>query len=470
MTNTDTYIDYSSSTIYFTFSFILDDNNKGFSDLVTRLGSSWKRILDGKENPDYRRTGVTPLISIYHKDRLNKKKTMYSEFGIWKTIHSIRKTATIEYYLDKNFEGNVNRKKINYDKSKLELMEKVNVKISTTARIFYNGSGCITFEVQTLDKVDWRTNKIILSLSKRVTNQIGISKLNDDFLFDHFYKIINNEFIDKNIHLKCESITSYQNNPWEGYEEGLSPQNPNIFIVLLTNEEPGFWDLDFDENDNSNFIKNKNKELANILLNIVPHKINSVDNKIHIDHVRIPYGIRNENKLLKNISWDNKMFISTYRQFSILVYTNNEPSNTFIERSMLDAVELIYSSWYFSIIFSALLDEKIHKFRSETQNDNLEILKDILEMRKLFAYFMHNPINYRYVGGSIIDLVNESESDLRINELKDTIEKKFKLVDSLYDDQMEIIKLKTYRETFEDPKYQKNLEYAQEQLNKIRNK
>jgi len=470
-----TFVEYESIKAYFTFSFILDFNNNSLAEFIDqKKKNKWKIIeRDNGDGIESDRIGVTPLISIFHQQQ-------YSEYGLYKEF-TVQKESSLVYYEydeEKYIELFPEKKKEDNNIEGWGYLPKEQFKVEfrATCRIFFNGSGCVTFEVkQPTDeqnivikknkdafkwKADWKKSKMLLSLSKRVTGNSPVSKIKkidseqDQFLYDLFTDFIYEEFekqndfeIIANCHLRCKEVTNFKPNPYRYLEFGLSPQNPNIYIVLESKEEKGFLENPFEGNNES--VHNKNKEIANLLLNVVPHTLIDINSEEHIENVRIPYALRNKKELLKNFSWDNRMFITTYRQLSVLVYSKEKPTNNFIERSMLDAVELIHTRWYFNIILNALLDNEIEQIKGEPERYNIKLLEGIIEKKRLFAFFHHNPISYRYVGGSINDFISEAERDMRLENIKDVTFRKFEIVDKLYETHMEYIRQKSYKELYD---------------------
>jgi hypothetical protein len=315
---------------------------------------------------------------------------------------------------------------------------------------------------------------MILSLSNRSSENKQYAKIDNNLLYDHFLKCSEDFSKESEHELYCKSLVNVDIQKTIGKFKnnyGISPQNPNIQISLDLNEENSFWDYVIAKDDDETKIEKingQNKEIANLLLNIVPEDFSSINNKKQINNVRIPELLRDKNGLLKNIAWDNRLFITIYRQISIIIQNkNNKPEIPFIHRSILDAVELLHTRWYFNIIMNALLDEEIDNISFTDSDKNIDNLRKLINKRKLFAYFLHNQIPYRFWGGSVTDLINIAEKNMWLDKLKEMTYKKFQIIDQLIEDQLQYNKLSSYRKLYKDENYKRRLEDAYKKLNNM---
>ena len=513
LNNSKTFLSYKDATIYFTYSFLIDMAEKNFSEFSTiaeRCGWNLREVDIDKKIPE--RIGVTPLTTIYHKhftgkldnDSNTKNEFEYNDLSIWKCIET-NIIKELSFYNEKNCKP-----------------VKFNVSCNIVTRIFHTGAGCITFKITFDDKYpNWIDIKRMLALSPRAieedTEKIpSFSLINNKSLYNHFidyidteicklnydiptlkylhnqkkkkekdeikkekdisYKRVNKIFVElfkrgkrkgqKNkkiilpedcFDLYCNELTNIFPNRWEYLGKGLSPQNPNIYIVLSLNEKRPFWLSKYDKLFKRRLYL-KNCELASLLLNIVPEDFKNNHIQDQIKNVRIPYNLRNSHGFLMNLAWDRRLFISIYRQISLLVYLDSDnpkkirqkPENEFIKRSILDAVEMLHTRWYFSILLNALLDREIERIKGIPSDINIEILRDLITKRKLFAYYLHDPLPYRYWGGSVTDIITYAEKNMWLDRLKEMVYKKFQVIDRLYEDQKTYIKINYIKELRED--------------------
>ncbi|ODS32630.1 MAG: hypothetical protein SCARUB_02231 [Candidatus Scalindua rubra] len=111
-------------------------------------------------------------------------------------------------------------------------------------------------------------------------------------------------------------------------------------------------------------------------------------------------------------------------------------------------MELIRSRWHISIAINALLDKDIEILKNEPSQDNLKFLLNLIKRRKLFALFLSDPIPYSFEGGTIGDINEVARNEFFLDHLKEMTYKKFEVVDRLYKDQMESIRISQF-DTFE---------------------
>lgn len=444
-----TFINYKFVSISFTYSFIVNLTEGNEKDISSNFLDFSKRIVKKNDENGWQygspenREGVTPLTTIFQNVG-GDKNPKYSEKLIYRNV-------TNKYFPEKKCELTF------YDKLGEE--ESLQCNIEVMSRIFFNGSGCTTFTISYSHKnIDWRLIKMILALSNRSSENKQFSKLNGDLIYNYFLKYSDNLISETGHDLYCKSLVNVDiaktigkfNNNF-----GISPQNPNIQLVIDLNEQEPFWQYSDVENELNNDIQLlfelQNKEIANLLLNIVPEEFNSGKNRLQIENVRIPNKLRTKNGFLKNLSWDSRLFVAIYRQISIIVQLNhNKPNIPFIRRSLLDAVELLHTRWYFNIIMNALLDNEIDRLSDTSVIVNTDILEDLIGKRKLFAYFLHNSIPYRFWGGSVTDVISIAEKNMWLEKLKEMTYKKFQIIDQIIDQSMQYTSLKSFKKAREN--------------------
>ena len=496
-----TYLDYDSISAYFTYSFIVDINDSNYPKFVEKaLGKKWKSGIPES------RIGVTSITSPLFKSDQNdwdgsedtnqlknisnkdNSNVIYNELSIFKELEEECFNCTF------------------HQDGSNDIIFKVS--IEPVMRIFFNGSGCLTFKVSYSDQnetdLKWIHIKSLLALSKRSKNA-DFSKLSKENskpdeknLYELFIKELTNQVKSLELTLECDSIEQWDYYILKKFNDGWSPQNPNVYLDIQVNDTQIFEEYSTEisnyeslykkhlelsdlllniipesdkeptiQTSNYESLYKKHLELSNLLLNIIPES--DKEPTIQINNTKIPISISDKNQLIKNLAWDRRLFISILRQISFHISNNNDkPKDNYIHRSILDAVELLHARWFFNITMNSLLDQEINRIKLKPSSNNLEILENLIKKRKLFAYFLHDPISYRYWGGAVTDLVNEAEKHLWINKLKEMTYRKFQIIDQLYDDHMEYLKMESYNKIYKTSDYKSNLIEVYENLQTLK--
>lgn len=462
---TETYLNYNKIVIYLTYSFLIDFHGSNFENFAKN-----KIKKEGwHQGSPKDRIGLSPLLSVYNKIKNDSiaEEDNYIELSIYKKIDKIGDKNIVYYCSERDIADSIDTKII---KHKECLSFKV--KLQSYARIFFNGSGCITYKIEFPTKTEneqnndigWKHVKAILALSKRAINADGHSHIesiidgNDDNQKDENHSEKNNNHLynkfisDCNEKIKaklaCADVTDFKGNQLNKIDPELSQQNPNIFINLeLLPESDGIKFWKFELSDRHDLLLNKNKELANILFGIILERNGLQKNfKEQIKHIRIPEYLKNAHGYLKNFSWDYRIFLSCDRHSTILVeYTKDKPKNNFIQKSLLDALEVLRCRWHFSIVLNALLDDEIDKLEIVPSQENIIVLRNLIIRRKQLINFLHDPLLYRFIGGSVTDLIEYIEKQMWLPRLKEMLIQKFNTIDRLYEDQMRLIGIEELR-------------------------
>jgi hypothetical protein len=106
-----------------------------------------------------------------------------------------------------------------------------------------------------------------------------------------------------------------------------------------------------------------------------------------------------------------------------------------------------------NIVINALLDHDIDDIKDEALDKNLGSLRTIIKRRRQYAYFLHDPLPYRYLGGSITDIIDIAEAEMWSAKLREMTFRKFEALDKIFEDQMNFIKsaqLLKYEEKIKD--------------------
>ena len=426
------YLQYESVDVYFTYSFVVDFGEASYEEFVAKNPSVWKAGPDAL--PD--RHGVTPFLAVQKwSDNVNGK---YTPLAV---------SRPIEFTGATDHEGRYTLKYFDPDQYQKEPTAELNVACDAVARLFYNGSGCVTFRIRSKLPVGsaggWRAIKHILALSRSTYTPVGVATLADTLLYRIFRNALEPLAKDGGFELLCDKISNAADADESTKSDtfGVCPQNPSTFVVV---ELRGGTDggRTFLETDSG--LQKAHQELASIVLNIVLTDC-QVTPTSHIDHVIIPERLRTNSGGLRNCAWDSRLFIACDRLTVLLAkYKGAGPQHGFIERSLLDALEVLRTRWHMSIVMNALLDQDIDREKSSESKRNLDALRDLIRRRQQFGKFLHDPLSYRFVGGSVTDVVERLEAELSLDKLQRATCRKFEALDKVLQDRLTYVQLQEF--------------------------
>jgi hypothetical protein len=450
---TESFLDYHSIEAFFTYSFLANtvyiENTKNENNGDDfQYQDFFKTAIEAhgwKEGTPSSRDGLTSITYPLFKGK------EYMHLAIYKELPE--KLYTCYFHKPQSQKSEENKDSIETDNDEIATFT---VKIQPVIRLAFNGPGCVTFRVVMVndEHIDWLHIKALLSLSKRSKyapysqiidiNENGDNEKTEKNLYLDYIDIIKGEIINKlKINLECDT-TDQWDRKFKNVNSGWSPQNPNVYLNLQINDNEIFSGIPYgNDSVSQNNFELKNKELSNILMNIIyePNK----NAKDQIGTTKIPPVIKDPDLRIKNLAWDNRLFISILRQITIhAVNPKNKPADSYIHRSILDALELMHSRWFFNITLNNLLDREIDKIKLNEKLNNELVIKNLLIKRKLFSFFLHDISSYKYWGGAVTDLLSEAEKHLWLDRLKEVTYKKFQVIDQLYNDKMEYQKVQAF--------------------------
>ncbi len=449
----ETYLRYSSVDIYMTYSFVVDFSEFSFEKFVRTNINDW--IPDPIESNDEKkkynwtnyptapkdRQGVTPLLTVRRYNKMENAAVEYFPSAVWNRQEP--ESGKLKYISSGNEQNEPTEFSVNYE---------------SVIRLFCNGSGCVTFKISLPPKDDgttysWQEIKQVLALSRRTYTPIGVALLDESVLYQKFRKIIG--FLEEKkeqVKLLCDSISNPSEVITDSASEqyGVSPQNPNTFIVIELEDDKdmsGVFATGKPEIQLSDERLEIHHELASLVLNIVPNDDATVATKNQINHIIIPERIRTGAGGLRNFAWDSRLFISCDRQTVLIAKCrNSSPPQPFIEYSLLDALEILRTRWHMSIVINALLDADLDRKKKDDSDANISSLEKLIARRKQFARFLNDPIPYRFIGGSVTDIVEHLEKQLWLERLRMMVFRKFEVLTSLSEDRLEYSQLRDFKE------------------------
>lgn len=426
------YLEYKSVDVYFTYSFVVDFGDSSYEEFINKNASVWKAGHDVL--PD--RHGVTPFLTVTKRSRDANRG--YVPLAV------SRKITLTELF------KNSNRPTLKYFRAaqyKKRPIAAFDVSCATVARLFYNGSGCVTFRIRYGLPVGssggWRVIKQILALSRSTYTPVGVATLGSQLLYQNFRKVLTLLVKGNGIRLLCDDISNAadvekkRNTP----TFGVCPQNPNTFILVELRDDANggvpFWAEELGDTLVPKCRK-KYQELASILLNIIPNDNPECSPRSQIDHVLVPARIR-------NLAWDSRLHLSCDHLTVLLAkHENAKPQHGFIEYSLLDALEILRTRWHMSIVMNALLDQDIDREKSDDSKRNLNALRDLIRRRQQFGKLLHDPLAYRFVGGAVTDVVEQLEAGLSLDKLQRSTRQKFETLDKVLQDRLTYVQLQEF--------------------------
>jgi len=448
------YIKYRSVDIYFVFSFVLDLKQPYF-DLVNAATTEECGWIPGK--PDDRK-GKPPFLNI--KKKRDRAHPAFVAASLHKML--LRLPAVKLTYREQPSEA---------DESTEPVLNTFDVGLEAYARIFDNGAGCITYKVRKPENISLREIHHIFSLSQRSYEETqGMAHLQINGHNLRLYDLFTSMLRDVEHQLNDWNCADSQNlgetagvvgslvdvQDWlvmDPDDKHLAAQNPYVLSVLEVLPDNGgelFWqqqvNLEHTQPTDAD-LDLRHLELAAILLRMV-----YPDNSFQHDHlaqtlhnVRIPYELRNKLGTLRNYAWDRTMMMCSSR-FSTLFACRDKSRNPalLVKHSLLDTAEILRTRWHMSVLLNALLDLDMEMIRATPSSHNTNALRAIIERRRQFAYFLNDPLHYNFEGGSVARLIEVAQQGLWLETLRDTTFKKLQILDQLYKDQMEVIRIEEF--------------------------
>ncbi|MDI6734707.1 MAG: hypothetical protein QME42_00690 [bacterium] len=153
---------------------------------------------------------------------------------------------------------------------------------------------------------------------------------------------------------------------------------------------------------------------------------------------------------LVNLSIDSKSFLTLYNRSCLYMYrcakeTEREYSYRLLE-PLIETIELLRMRWHSYIIINAILDNEINKMygliETKKKSDKFQqIFSDIIKWKKILSTSLEDPITFRRAGGTLNELYEKGMEEFRIKELQDIILSKMTILDRLYNDIREFVKM-----------------------------
>lgn len=186
------------------------------------------------------------------------------------------------------------------------------------------------------------------------------------------------------------------------------------------------------------------KEVATILLRLVDGE-NYLD-PADLAHVRIPPCSDVPGVDMSNYAWNDKLYIGFHPRSAILICNDQEirPSS-FMIPSLIDLCEVIRIAWHTGIVLNASLDRIICSIQVK-EAIPLDVLQQIIELRKLWALHLNDPSVYRFDGGSVTAVARVARDTMQLNHFEHLTSRKFEVLDSLCTDQMRVHRINQYFE------------------------
>ncbi len=226
---------------------------------------------------------------------------------------------------------------------------------------------------------------------------------------------------------------------------------------LQFNGHPLCWWDHFDgkhferlEDDDQKKVKRNLRETILLLLRyIIGGELLSIKNDEEFNRlVPLPFFREKINHYTKNYSYFKHIYIASHHRTTVLFHENvSEEINAvslskvenvpnFVSDSILDLFEVIRMRWHFSVVLNELLDIEIDKLSDIPAARNKEFAKNILSLRKKYAYFLSDPLTYSYGGTLVNDLLESAKDSFQIDYLNKLIETKFTVIDDVINDLM----------------------------------
>ncbi len=457
----DKHLRYSAVDLYFIYSFVVDFPNSSFEGFICANKDDWRQDQLGSETPvNWRmypsepvgRRGVAPLVDVKAVSQDPAGPKCYFPTAVW----NIQKAQCVRLQYTPTVGSEA-------------CPTEFDVSCESVVRLWRNGAGTVTFKLSLSDESSlnrpecgWKRIKQISALTRKSYTPVGIAVLDGIPLYEHVRRriagIIRKK---KGVNLLCEMISdceypSFGDNH-EAAMNGLSPQNPHVFTVITLkdsgNDQPPFWNSNGVSNGISPTALTRHRELASLVLDIIPEDNPEIPLQKQLDRVVIPERLRTTSGGMRSFAWDTRLFIACNSNNVLLAkYENRQPSYSFIEFSVLDALEVIRTRWYMSVIINVMLDADLDLEKSTDAEDYLQSLRRRIRRRKQFGYFLNDPLTYRYVGGAVTDVVVHLERELRLKTLREMTVRKFEMLDALFRDKrllMEFEQYEAYRKAAE---------------------
>lgn len=263
----------------------------------------------------------------------------------------------------------------------------------------------------------------------------------NDALLDHSpyldcqnpYIVVTGKLEKKSIDLKYDKEKPFAGHPlswWNYYDgKGLERIKPD---------------------DQQIIIRNLKETMILLLRYIIGKDLLKLGNDEFDRVVPIPFYRTSLNVFMKNYSYFEQAYIASHHRTTVLFHEDisDEIDNKhikelsgvpeFVSDSILDLFETIRMRWHFSVILNELLDTEIRSLANTPAFENKKFAHKLLLHRKQFAFFLSDPLTYSYGGTLVNDLIERSKESFQLDYLKDSIDKKFEVIDSLIRDLLRV--------------------------------
>ncbi|MES9922717.1 MAG: hypothetical protein ABW152_01380 [Candidatus Thiodiazotropha endolucinida] len=144
---------------------------------------------------------------------------------------------------------------------------------------------------------------------------------------------------------------------------------------------------------------------------------------------------------LFNMGVDARIYFNISRRSALCICedANKPPADHFIN-DLLNLIEIIRARWHMLIIMNQVLDHSIRDFRSGIDDIEYEgnKLREMVRLREWLSTSLEDPGIYVVAGEFLSNLSNKLEKTFRIDELRQLVLGKLKLLEALYRDINEI--------------------------------
>ncbi len=406
-------LNFSRAKITFTYSFMLEFNDKIRS--LKELEEATNSIIKNNEkkfklNTDTPHEGIISRINIRLKEL--DKENLYD-------ITKFEFSTTIK-----------------------DFMEKVSAQI----RIFPTGAGTVSISFQLKKN---KTNCIsvqnifeILDFVKSTSFQKQTTfKYNDkktkliDFFRDiiHEFLVPEKSFLGKKREPICklicmnEKIINYQNSTDAQYPYLILDGQIEDSTRTAYNNELIFF-------DSLNEI-----EKTEITLLIQRYILGS-----KIDKQQLKEDIPKKVILDEKFLWFNHLFIGCHPKSTLFLYRKKDYTNDLfpvVYDGIIDLFEIIRARWFYNIIFNELLDKVIEKHFHVNNSVNMKyeiVLKELFLMKKKYSIFLSDPTTHMFEGGVLYDISKLAKEMYQLDYLKSLTNQKFDMIAQLVNDSIRI--------------------------------
>lgn len=144
---------------------------------------------------------------------------------------------------------------------------------------------------------------------------------------------------------------------------------------------------------------------------------------------------------LFNMGVDARIYFNISRRSALCICenANKSPADHFIN-DLLNLIEIVRARWHMLIIMNQVLDHSIRDFRSGIDDIEYEgnKLREMVRLREWLSTSLEDPGIYVVAGEFLSNLSNKLEKTFRIDELRQLVLGKLKLLEALYRDINEI--------------------------------